>query len=625
MTVVDPITFEVVQAALRTVTAEAKWVITRTAYSGIVATGGDLSVGIANIDGKIVAQGRDVPVQLGALPYAFDAMLDKYGGRLRPGDVLIGNHPYECGANHINDVSVMMPAFLDDQLLGYAANRIHWTDMGGHSPGSYNVRVFDMYGEGLLIPPVRIYTDYEPVPEVWDLIFANVRGANEREWDLRAAFAGCIACERGLQRLARRYSPEILRSVMNQSIEYSERRMRARISEIPDGEYHAVDWLEGDGWEEEIPVRIEVTVRIHGSDIEVDWSGSAPQVRGGVNLSFPSTAAVSVYAIAATLDSDIPPNDGLYRLIKVTAPEGSVVNPTAPAPCQAGVAEAGQRAAELLMMALAKAVPEKVIAGTHASSCQALIEGPDLVDWRRRVLRRTRVVTMDQAPGGMGARASKDGISGIKVHTHACMVQPVEVIELNTAVRITRWERVVDTGGAGRQRGGCAVAKEYESLADDVTVTTVGGRNLVPPFGLAGGRAGATGQWAIDAGSAAEIVLPAKNPFLLLKRGQRLLMQPAGSGGYGPPWARPAESVRDDVLDGYVSAAAAASDYGVVLNDDGDIDREATAALRGRMIDEDREPATAPGEIDPGVWSFGGVSSSDQAASIDLETIETFG
>src|ERR1700722_10952384 len=207
---VDQVTYQVIHGGLRALAQEMKVSVMRTAYSPIVAAGGDMSAGITDAAGRVVAQGQDIPAQLGALPSSLDAMLGGWERELRPGDVLIGNDPYDCGSNHINDVCLVMPAFFEDDLLGFVCTRTHWMDIGGATPGSFNARVPDMYAEGLRIPTLLAYEGYEPVGSVWKFIFANDRGQTEREWDLRAGFAGCATGERGLRRIANRYGVDVL-------------------------------------------------------------------------------------------------------------------------------------------------------------------------------------------------------------------------------------------------------------------------------------------------------------------------------------------------------------------------------------------------------------------------------
>jgi N-methylhydantoinase B len=583
----DAVSYQVMTGSLTSLAQEMKVAVMRTAYSPIVSSGGDMSAGLADSEGRVVAQGQDIPAQLGALPSSFEAMLGAYPSVLGPGDVLIGNDPYLCGSNHVNDVCLIMPAFDGGRLLGYACTRTHWMDIGGSTPGSFNARVSDMYAEGLRIPTLLAYRNYQPVRDVWELIFENVRGRTEREWDLRAGYAGCATAERGLQRIAARYGVGALHEVMRRTIEDTERRVRARIEAIPDGRFEAVDWFEGDGWTED-PVRIQAAVVISGSEMLVDWTGTAPQVRGGVNLPFSSTRGVSIYALKAVLAPDVVPNAGMWAPLSVTAPEGTLVNPRPPAPTQASAAETIQRCADLLMLCLAQAVPSQVMAGTFGSASVLMIEARDPLEWRREVLGRERAVFMDNSPGGMGGRVSGDGVSGIKVHTGNARVPSIESAEFALPLRALRWERVSDTGGAGRERGGCGVAREWEVLDDDVNFTLMAERGKVPAFGLFGGLPGSVGRFVINDGTEEERLLPSKTPPITLRRGDRYLMQSAGGGGYGPPSERDPVRVVEDVLDHYVTPAGALRYYGVAMTPQGGLDEQATAQVRASEAFKER-------------------------------------
>jgi N-methylhydantoinase B len=598
--VADAITQEVVRGSLRAIAQEMKIAVMRTAYSPVVASGGDMSAGLADRNGRVIAQGRDIPAQLGALPSSFDSMLANHRGRLEPGDVLIGNDPYLCGSNHVNDVTLIMPAFAaTGELVGHVCTRTHWMDIGGATPGAFNARVADMYAEGLRIPTMLAYRNYEPIEDIWELIFANVRGRTEREWDLRAGYAGCATGARGLERLAARFGAETLIEVMDETISYTENLVRSRIRAIPDGSYTAEDWLEGDGWTND-PIHARVTVTVEGDELTMDWDGTGPQVRGGVNLPMSATYGVGIYALKAALAPDVHPNAGMWAPLKVVAPEGCFVNPLPPAPTQSG--EAIQRCADLLMMCMAQAVPEDVMAGTFGSFAILIVEGRDPLEWRRRILDRDRSVFMDNSPGGMGGRRTGDGVSGIKVHTGNARTASIEVFEYSMPVRMLRWERVTDTAGPGRLRGGCGVAREWEALEDDVVITLMSDRAAVPPFGLLGGGAGATATYAVDASTDDEVRLPSKADQIRLDRGSRFLMQSAAGGGYGPAWERPVEAVVEDVLEGYVSRDGARRDYGVAIGEDGTVDAAETERLRALMVVAD------PELVDRGIWQLGDVS-----------------
>jgi N-methylhydantoinase B len=603
--VIDPVTLEIVHSGLLATAQEMKIAVMRTAYSPIVASGGDMSAGIADVDGRVAAQGRDIPAQLGALPSSLDAMLAGWADRLEPGDVLIGNDPYLCGSNHINDVCLIMPAFSEArQKIGYVCTRTHWSDIGGSTPGSFNAQVSDMYAEGLRIPTLLAYRNYEPVPDIWEMIFCNIRGRREREWDLRAGYAGCVTGERSLQRIVSRHGLDTVREVMAQVVADTERRVRRRIKSVPDATVNVVDWLEGDGWTD-VPIRLEVTLTIAGDHITYDWTGTDPQVRGGVNMPLSSTIGVGIYALKAVLAPDIAGNAGLWAPLTVIAPTGCLVNPAPPAPNQASPSETIQRSADLLMMAFAEVVPDQVMAGTFASSTMMVIEARDPLPWRRELLGRERTIYPTNSPGGMGGRLSGDGVSGIKVHTGNARTRSIESTEFALPVRAVRWERVPDTAGPGRMRGGCGVAREWEVLLDDpVNITLMSERARIPAVGLFGGGAGACARFVVDAGSPDQQVLPSKTPPVTLSRGQRYLLQSAGGGGYGPPFERSPEDVRDDVLDGYMTIAHARDKYGVVVDVDGNIDAAGTDACRKSFA-----PSGSPGIFDRGTWEYGAVSS----------------
>jgi N-methylhydantoinase B len=602
--VLDQVTYQVIHGGLRALAQEMKVSVMRTAYSPIVAAGGDMSAGIADAAGRVVAQGQDIPAQLGALPSSLDAMLGSWQREFRPGDVLIGNDPYDCGSNHINDVCLVMPAFFDDELLGFVCTRTHWMDIGGATPGSFNARVPDMYAEGLRIPTLQAYSNYEPVRDIWELIFANVRGRTEREWDLRAGFAGCVTAERGLRRIAGRYGASSVKEVMARSIAETESRVRARIAAVPDGTYRAVDWFEGDGWQD-TPIRLDAAVTVAGDEIEIDWAGTDDQVRGGVNLPMSSTIGVGIYALKAALAPEVVPNAGMWAPLTVRAPAGSLVNPRPPAANQASAAETIQRCADLLMMCLAQAVPDQVMAGTFASATVLMLEGRDPVPWRREMLQRDRAVFMDNSPGGMGGRISGDGVSGIKVHTGNARVPSIESAEFTLPVRALRWERVPDTGGSGRERGGCGVAREWLML-DDVNATLMAERARVPAPGFFGGGAGSTARYVVNDGDVDARALPSKSAPIALRAGERFLLQSAAGGGYGSPLDRDPARVAADVLQRYVSVDAARTDYGVVVTETYDVDTEATALERAA-----RHRSTA--SLDRGSFTYGLLDSTEFA------------
>jgi N-methylhydantoinase B len=552
---VDTITYEVVRGYLIATVAEIKSTVTRTACSHIVAMAGDLSTAIADRNGRVVAQGQDNPAQLGALRASLLKTLAAFDpAGLRPGDVLVSNDPYLAGSNHLNDVIFVMPVFVENAIVAYSLARAHWADIGGMAPGGFSVTVWDIYSEGHRIPPIRLFRNYEADPGLLSLILANVRNRREREWDANAQFAGCRVGEQRVRELCSRYGAPVVMAVMERMLDASEKEMRRHIQAIPDGVYEGTDYIEGDGWTDDlIPMRARVEVR--GDSVSIDYSGSATQVRGGVNAAMAVTDGMSKYVLKAMTDPAIAYNDGVERAITVSAPPGCVLNPSEPAACSTGGnGETSFRLADMLLEIMSQAAPDRVIAGSHASASTAVFCAQDPDARRQGIVGRDRIISVEVHAGGMGARPTKDGINGIRMHGGNAMTMTVEYLEYTTPVRVLAWEIVPDTGGAGRWRGGCATRRSYEILADDTIVTFVGERARVPPFGLFGGHPGKTARASVHLSGKGDAVLSAKGPPFVMNRGDRLVIQTSGGGGYGEPKQRTPQALSDDVRNGYVTS-----------------------------------------------------------------------
>lgn len=600
----DPVTYGVISGGLLGVAAEMKTAVIRNSYTPIVAAGGDLSVGIANPSGQHVAQGRDIPAQLGTLPNALRLMLPHISEDLGSGDVFIANDPHLAGALHLNDVIMLMPAFApDDTLLGFLLTSAHWMDIGSATPGSYDYSLRDMYAEGLHIPPVQIMRRGKIQTALWELIFNNLRDRSDREWDFRAQLAGCTAGERGLIRMATRYGVPAVHAAMDEALLRGERRIRRRIAELKDGDYHAVDWLEFAGQ----AVRLELTIRIRGEDLTFDWTGTDPAVDGAINNPLGATAGMSIFALTAALDPGAPSNAGLWKPITTVAPPGCLVNPVPPS---ASAATCVMKIPDMVLMALASAAPDKVMAGNPDTGLVSIINSYDPLEWRRTALGRGRSLFLDQGLGGMGARAHLDGYS---VSSNGGNVKraSMELLEFSASVRGTQYRRIPDTGGPGEQRGGCGVVREWEALADaDLTLSA--DRAMIGAVGLFGGGPGAPGRYLIKSGEQT-LELPAK-ARTTIPRGQRFWFQGPGGGGYGKPWDRAVEAVVDDYLDGAVSRQGAARDYGVILSEEGFVDAASTDALRTTMA-EAFLAGVLP--VRRGSWALGSVSLQEADENVD--------
>jgi N-methylhydantoinase B len=558
MASVDPATFEVVKNALTCAAEEMKVVLARTAYSPLLKVAGDYSCGLFDVRGEMVAQGPDLPIHLGSMPLAVKAVIQAWE-RFEPGDVFIHNDPY-FGGSHLPDVNVVTPAFHGDALLGFACVRAHWPDIGSATPGSYGATT-EIFGEGLRLPPVRLYAAGRLNRDIEDVIFANVRTPDERRGDLRAQMAANLRGATRLAELARRWGVETLRDLMQAVMDYSERMMRAMLAALPDGEATFEDFCDGDGILEEgekddAPFWIRMRVRKRSDGLTVDFTGTDGQVAGPMNAPLAVTASGIYTAVKMVADpsSLVPPNSGCWRPVTLVARPGTVVNAVAPAPVVYANHEISHRVCDMLFGALAALAPDRVMACSQGTSAIVTLGG---VDHRRG----ERYVSYETVKGGFGARPVKDGINGLSSGIANTMNTPIEILEMSFPVRIARYAIVPDSGGPGRWRGGCGVERVWRVLGNPAQVSVCCERAKSPPFGLAGGRAGAPARVALAGPDGTERELNSKGSFTAPPDAELSVRAP-GSGGYGPPDARDAARLRDDVVNGYVSPDAARDVYG---------------------------------------------------------------
>ncbi len=595
----DKISYEIIRSSLYATAREMKSAMMRTAASPIIHSGGDASAAVFDADMQLVAQGNDIPTMLGSAVISTRISVEAVGkDQLRPGDVIISNDAYLGGGNHQPDVQFTRPVFVGDELIAFAMTRGHWSDIGGQTPGSFNPDTWDIFGEGLRIPPVLLYRNDEPVKDVMTMIVQNMRDAESRLLDIKAQYAGTFVGDRRLQSLAGKHGVAAIREAMKRSLDHSETLMREQIRQLPDGEYEAEDFIEPVGVNAPlIPVKVRVSIR--GDEIEVDFTGSADQVRGGINCPLAVTCNSAWFTIKALTDISIPINQGCYRPVRIIAPEGSILNCRYPASVISGNTETSPRVIDLLLKALAPALPERVIAQSHCAACAAIFSGNDPDEARCRAYRRSYVSMIDVHAGGMGARPDKDGINAIRVHVGNTGCQSVEQIEQNTPLQIEEWSIVPDSGGAGRFRGGCTTKRVYRVGYQESTFTVVGERERVAPDGALGGLPGQTYRCEIERSNGQRVSVPAKGGQETLWNGDRVTIQPAGSGGLGNPSERPPEAVLLDVRNGYVSREAALHDYGVCLVEgskarldghDLKIDIEKTASKRKTMGSAEEPP-----------------------------------
>ncbi len=549
----DPITFEVVKNGLLSLADEMGITIVRTAHAQMIRDSMDFATAVCDREGRVVAQGVGIPGMVGAIPDALRAVLDTFRGRIEPEDVYVLNDP-DLGGMHLPDVFVFRPVFWRGSAIGYTGVVAHHQDIGGRVPGGNAVDSTEIFQEGLQLPPLKLYAAgrlQEGVLAVW---LRNVRLPDIVEGDIQAQIAACKVGERGLQQLAERYGAEGLQELCDEILDYTEWRVRSDIEAMRDGEYHFVDHVDDDGFGSG-PIRIEVKLVVSGSDVFVDFEGTAAQVTGALNgtLSF---AKSNVYvALRCVTSHDIPANEGFTRPITVRVPSGSILNPLRPAP-RAARGLTGYRAIDALFGALAGAVPDRVPAAGEGGATMVTLGG--LLEGRRPF------VCVDTYCGGWGARADRDGVDGTShVGTNVANV-PVEEIELRQPVRVERYGFVPDTAGPGRYRGCLSLVRDLRLLADRATLQIRSDRRRFLPYGLHGGGSGSPSTNVRNPQGEAQ-VLPTK-VTTELREGDVIRHVTAGGGGSGDPLTRDPELIGEEVIDGITSPAHALRAYGVVVD-----------------------------------------------------------
>ena len=536
----NPVTLEVVRNALYAIAEEMSVIVMRSARSPLLKEAGDLSSALTDAEGRLIAQGRDIPIHMGVMGFTVKEFLKRVPAeRLREGDVWFMNLP-EVGGNHLPDVKALRPVFAGGRLIAFAINLAHWADIGGAVPGSYVPWATECYQEGMRLSPVRLFTAEGPDREKIDLVLSNVRGREEREGDMFAQYAADDVAARRFAELVARYDVDTVTACFAALQRESEAQMRAALSALPDGVWEGEDWLDDDGVDHD-PVRVKVRVEIRGDEATFDFTGTAPQVRGPVNTTYYIACSAVYYAMKALIAPDVPPNDGCYRPLRVIVPEDTLLNPAADRPVVGGNHETSQRVVDAVFKALAPAVPDRISAGGTTTSGVVIIG--TRVDGRWSILYEVH-------GGGEGATAFRDGANAIRCHMSNVMNTPSEVVESEYPVMIDEHALRPASGGAGEHRGGLGFRRAYRFLAPEATVTTMLERRVIPPWGVRGGGDGAAFRVRLNPGAGEQIV--GGKQTLVVKRGDVLLIETCGGGGYGDAAARPADAVQRDRDEGYV-------------------------------------------------------------------------
>jgi len=527
----DPVELEIFKNIFHSIAEEMGASLRRTAFSPNIKERRDYSCAVFDGRGEVLAMGDHMPVHLGSMPMSVKAAVDKL--QLNPGDVAILNDPF-CGGTHLPDITLVSPVFLKPVVLKkernpafYVASRAHHADVGGAYAGSMGI-CREIYQEGVRIPPVKLMQSGELQQDVFRLLLNNVRTPEEREGDLNAQLAACHTGAVRLQEIVERYGFIRVQRVMEHLQDYSEKIMRAFLGKVPHGRYSAEDFLDDDGAGSG-PVRIAVTLQFQKAAsgkalVTVDFTGSSPQVAGSVNAVEAITYSACFYVFRCLLAEDVPATAGLMRPVRLIAPLGTIVNARPPAAVAGGNVETSQRIVDVLLRALAQALPARVPAGSSGTMNNLTIGGID---------ERTAepFAYYETTAGGMGARPDRPGVSGVHTHMTNSLNTPAEALEYAYPLRVTEYSLRKGSGGKGQYNGGDGIIREIELLTD-ADVTLLADRRSRGPYGLQGGIDGAPGRTHVLHRNGEPELLPGKTS-VRLKKGDKIRIESPGGGGWG--------------------------------------------------------------------------------------------
>jgi len=523
---IDPIELAVFQSAVHSIAEEMGAALRRTALSPNIKERRDYSCAIFDGQARVIAMGDHMPVHLGSMPMSVEAAIAAIP--FAPGDIAILNDPYS-GGTHLPDITMVLPVFANSNNSPsfYVANRAHHADIGGAFAGSMGP-ASEIFAEGLRIPPIRIVRAGQLDREMLDFILLNVRTAQEREGDLQSQVGACRVGERRILELYEKYGQAKLQSLIEELLDYSERLVCAQLRTLPAGSFQAQDFLDNDGVTEE-PIKIAVTLDIdpEAAQIRIDFTGSAPQVQGSVNAVRSIALSACFYVLRCLLQEDAPATAGVLRPLTLITPAGSIVNALPPSPVAGGNVETSQRIVDVLLRALAQAIPARIPAASAGTMSNLTVGGLD----PRTDLHFTYYET---AAGGMGARPGIDGISGVQTHMTNSLNTPVEALEYAYPFRVRRYVYRRNSGGAGKYRGGDGLIREIELLAD-AQVTLLADRLNFQPYGLEGGGPGQSGRATVTPANGAHPIELAGKCSRKLQKGDVLRLETPGGGGWGHP------------------------------------------------------------------------------------------
>jgi len=569
---VDPITLEVIRNRLDSIAGEIQLTLLRSSYSVILKEGEDCSAALFNVAGEIVAQSTALPQHMAAFIPAMRRLLEAFPvDRARDGDIYTMNDPHD-GGTHLPDLIIAMPVLFEDQVVGFSVCLAHQEDFGGKVAGSMPTDATEIFQEGLIVPPLKLYDAGKPNQTLLDLIRRNVRLPSLVIGDISAQVAAVTVGRNRMRELFESYGHEPTTRYLGHLMDYAERLTRARIAEIPDGVYRFTDYMDNDGITLDRRIAISATVTVSGDAVTVDFTGTSAQVAGPINAPWSGGAGAAYFALRCVTDPDIPNNQGCYRPIEVIIPEGTLLNPRHPAPV-AIRAHTLKRTADVVLGALVQAVPDRVPAAPAGSISCVSFGGVDPRNGKRYGL-------SDIVAGGGGARPVADGLELVDTDVSNCMNIPVEAIEMGYPLKVLRYRLRRDSGGVGKFRGGGGVERVLQATRGEISCSYRSERHFTAPWGLFGGGPGQMWRTQIKRLDGGLETVPSKRGFTL-HAGDELRMFTGGGGGHGPALVRDPALVLEDLLDGKITSAAARQDYGVVIRaGERTVDLDATETLR---------------------------------------------
>ncbi len=554
----DPIQMEVFSNRLLAIAENMGAILIRSSFSSNIKERRDCSTSIFDAAGRLITQADHIPIHIGAMIGAVEAILRRYDlSAIKPGDAFIANDPYLAGGSHLPDISIITPVHIDGEVRFFCGNIAHHADVGGKNPGSTSGVSRTIFEEGIRLPVIRIARGGDIDEDLLELIAYNTRDPEERLLDLRTQIGTNQRGATMLCDLVSRMGWDAVARAIEDILAYTRIRLRNRIGALPAGSYSFERSMDDDGFPGPT-VPIVCTVTVNGDRLSFSFDGSGPQARGAINLPDSALKASVYYCVKAVLDPALMPNQGVIDCIEITAPAGTITNPTAPAAVAARAVTSNRLCGAIFGALYQMLPPESAMASCNDSTSFVAISG-------RRPGRETPYVYPESMGGGAGAFADRDGMDAVHVHTVNSTNLPAEALELEYPILLEEYSLVPDSGGGGRYRGGMGMARQLRIREDETIFSARSDAHLVAAPGVFGGLSSSLSRITLNPGRDDEEVLHSKVAGLVLKAGDVVRIETLGGGGYGPPSERPIDLLEADLREGKVSPAAAERDYGVAM------------------------------------------------------------